>query len=170
MLLGTVCAAAALLAGVRIARGPERYRDLAALLRGRSMPRSSANRLVAIAGARRYDPATLCRWAVEHDADGLALVIDAGVAEQALRDHLVAGTTPDWQALSVFAEIAAQERAAGMPAAELTDPDVVPLISDLLLLADLYDWDTARESGSRRSMPITTWEPGDGGEAWPRPL
>ncbi|HEY0949759.1 hypothetical protein, partial [Nocardioides sp.] len=134
MLLGTVCVVVALLAGVRTHRDPADYRDVVALLRARSVPRPSVRRVVTTARARRYAPATLCDWVAEHGADALVLVIDAGVAERALRDHLAAGTAPDWRALEVFAEIAVQERAAGLPDEEQTDPDAVPLISDLLLL------------------------------------
>lgn len=160
MLLGTVSAVVALLAGVRVTRGPVRYADVAALLRSRSVPRPSIERVLATARARGYAPATLCRWVDVHGGEALVLVIDAGVAERALRDHLAEDTTPDWRALAVFAEIAAQERAAGMPVQELTDPDAVPLISELLLLAELYDWSTAPapQQGTRPSMPIASWD------------
>jgi len=163
LLLGTVCAVLALLAGVRTHRGPADYRDVEALLRARSVPRTTVRRVVATARARGYAPATLCHWAVEHGADAAVLVIDAGVGERSLRDHLAAGTAPDWRALSVFAEIATQERAAGLPAEQQTDPDALPLISDLLLLADLYDWSTAPDPGSRSSLPVASWEAGDAG-------
>ncbi len=169
MLLGTVSAIVALLAGVRATRGAAQYADVAALLRSRSVPRPSIERVVATAQARGYAPATLCRWALAHGGEALVLVIDAGVAERALRDHLATGTTPDWRALAVFAEIAAEERAAGMPAEELTDPDAVPLISELLLLAELYDWSTtpAPRPGTRPSPPIASWDSSD--DDWPRP-
>ena len=168
MLLGTVCAVVALLAGVRVHRAPVDFCDVVALLRARSVPWPSVRRVVATARARGYAPATLGHWVVEHGADALVLVMDAGVAERALREHLDAGTAPDWRALEVFAEIAVQERAAGLPEEDLTDPDAVPLISDLLLLADLYDWSTAPDRGGRGSMPIASWESG-AGENWPGP-
>jgi hypothetical protein len=153
---------------VRTHRDPVDYRDVVALLRARSVPGASVRRVVATARERGYAAATLCHWVVEHDADALVLVLDAGVAERALCDHLAAGTAPDWRALEVFAEIAVQERAAGLPDEEQTDPDAVPLISDLLLLADLYDWSTAPDPGGGLAMPIASWEAG-AGENWPDP-
>jgi hypothetical protein len=169
MLLGIVSIAVALLAGVRAAdHGPAGFADVEDLMRAGAVPDATIERVVRTARSRSYPPATLCRWAAEHGAGALVLVIDAGVAEQALRDHLAAGTAPDWRALSVFAEIVAEERMAGMAAEERTDPDAVPLISDLLLLAELYDWSTAPppEPGARPSRPVASWDLIDGRD-WP---
>jgi hypothetical protein len=163
MLLGTVSLAVALLAGVRLTGRDLHARatlaDVEGVMRAWAVPEARIARVLRLARDRRYAPSTLSRWAAEHGGDRLALVLDAGVGERALLDHLEAGTEPDWRALAVFAEIAVQEQASGMPVAEMTDLDAVPLISDLLLLGDLYDWTTTDgpDQGGRKSWPIATW-------------
>ena len=174
MLLGIVTFAVALLAAVRVTHRGNTGEPAGALrdlhdratladvegrLRAWAVPEARGARLVRLARDRRYAPSTLSRWAAEHGGDRLALVLEAGVGERALLDHLAAGTEPDWRALAVFAEIVVHEQAAGMPVAEMTDLDAVPLISDLLLLGDLYDWTTTDEpeQGGRPSWPVATW-------------
>lgn len=182
MLLGTVTLAVALLAGVRVTQrgGGERagaLRDLhdratlaevEGMLLAWAVPEARVARVVRLARDRRYAPSTLSRWAAAHGGDRLALVLEAGVGERAMLDHLAAGTEPDWDALEVFAELAVPEQAAGMPVAEMTDLDAVPLISDLLLLGDLYDWTTSdgSDQGGRASWPIATWGTEDGESAY----
>ena len=67
-------------------------------------------------------------WADQHGSGRLVDVLDAGLAEDTLLDHLDAGTAPEWHSISVFADLADDTLPAGMPLDELVDLDAVPTI------------------------------------------
>jgi hypothetical protein len=125
-------------------RHPERVAlaDVAGLLAD-SQPGEVVARVLDRAAGRRLTALTMWRWAAAHGTDRLVTVVDAGVAEDTLLDHLDAGTAPDWTALAVFAGLANDTLPAGIPIDELVDLDIVPDYDDLTFLEDLSDWSTA---------------------------
>lgn len=123
-------------------RNPERVNllDVENLLLSESVPRQTVTRVLGRAGSRRMTARTMWRWAEAHGASRLVMVLDAGLAEDTLLDHLDAGTTPDWTTLDVFAGIAADMLPAGIPLDELVDLDAVPDLEELTFPGDLADW------------------------------
>lgn len=154
--------------------------DVENLMLSASIPDDVVGRVMARAAAGRISARTMWRWAAVHGTARLVMVIDAGVAEDTLLDHLDAGTAPDWTALTVFAGLA-NSLPAGIPIEELVDLDVVPDYDDLTFLDDLTDWSTASPDplelrqfdnlppiagpGLAPFRPIATWE--DGNDDWP---
>lgn len=165
----------------RLFRDPERVTvlDVENLMLSESIPAGTVDRVMARAAARRLTARTMWRWADAHGTARLVLVVDAGVAEDTLLDHLDAGTAPDWTALSLFAGLADRTTPAGIPLDELIDLDVVPRLDDLTFLDDLADWSTASPDpvelcqfenlppitgpGLAPFQPITAWEDDGGG-------
>ena len=115
--------------------------DIENLLLAESIPAATVERVMRKAESRRISARTMWRWADQHGTDKVVLVIDAGLAEDTILDHLDAGTAPDWQSLYVFANLNADTAPAGIPVDELVDLDSVPVYADLTL-ADLDDWTT----------------------------
>ena len=116
--------------------------DVENLMLSDSIPDGVVVRVMARAASCRISARTMWRWAAVHGTARLVMVIDAGVAEDTLLDHLDAGTAPDWAALTVFAGLA-NDLPAGIPIEELVDLDTVPDYDDLTFLDDLTDWSTA---------------------------
>ena len=115
-------------------------RHVERLLRTAGVAPATAARVVRRAEARGYGARTLWRWATIHGCDRLVLVVDAGVGEAALAEHLRAGTEPDWRTLAMFAELAGHDAPGGMPEDELLDLDGAPGPADLTFPVGLQDW------------------------------
>ncbi|MGY2703394.1 hypothetical protein [Nocardioides sp. HB32] len=128
----------------QVYRHPERvtFLDVENLMLSESLPETTVIRVLDRATAHRIGARTMWRWAGVHGTSRLVMVIDAGVAEDSLLDHLDAGTAPDWAALTVFATLANDRLPNGIPVEELIDLDVVPDHGDLTFLEDLADWST----------------------------
>ena len=125
-------------------RDPDRVTllDVENLLLSESVPTQTVRRVLDRAGYRHLTAHTMWRWAEAHGAARLVSVLDAGLAEDTLLDHLDAGTAPDWATLDVFAGLAADVLPAGIPIDELVDLDAVPELEDLTFPDDLADWST----------------------------
>lgn len=125
-------------------RNPDRVNqlDVENLLLSESMPRPTVDRVLERARARRISARTMWRWIDAHGTSRLVTVIDAGLAEDTLLEHLEAGTAPDWSALGVFADLATDVLPAGMPIDELLDLDAVPVLDELTYPDDLVEWAT----------------------------
>ncbi len=167
---GTVCAPAAQGSRRRdleLQRHPERvhHGDVEAQLLSAGVAAPTVERVMRLARTRRFSARTLWRWATAYGADKLVVVIDAGLAEDAMLDHLDAGTAPRWDALGVFARLSEDNLPAGMPIAELLDLDSIPTMDDLTFPTELADWSTDPAPSGRSPLPPTTdWEAdGDGG-------
>lgn len=128
----------------QVYRDPDRVTllDVENLLLAESVPTQTVHRVLDAAWSRRLTARTMWRWAEAHGASRLVMVLDAGLAEDTLLDHLDAGTAPDWATLDVFAGLAADMLPAGIPVDELLDLDEVPDLDDLTYPADLTDWST----------------------------
>jgi hypothetical protein len=167
---GTVCAPSAQGSRRRdleLQRHPERvhHGDVEAHLLAAGIAAPTVERVMRLARTRRFSARTLWRWAAAYGADKLVVVIDAGLAEDAMLDHLDAGTTPRWDTLGVFARLSEDNLPAGMPIAELLDLDSIPTMDDLTFPTELSDWSTDPAPSGRSPLPPTTeWEAdGDGG-------
>lgn len=125
-------------------RNPDRVNllDVENLLLSESMPRATVDRVLDQARTHRIGARTMWRWADAHGTSRLVTVLDAGLAEDTLLEHLDAGTAPDWSTLGLFAALAADALPAGMPIDELVDPDTVPLLEELTYPEDLVSWTT----------------------------
>lgn len=125
-------------------RHPDRVTmpDVVHLLLAESVPRPTVDRVLGHARRRCFTARTMWRWAAAHGVPRLVTVLDAGLAEDTLLEHLDAGTAPDWRTLDVFAGLAADALPAGMPIDELLDLDAVPRLEDLTFPGDLADWST----------------------------
>jgi hypothetical protein len=119
-----------------------RMLDVENLLVSESVPRSTVTRILDRACYRRISARTMWRWAEAHGVSRLVMVLDAGLAEDTLLEHLDAGSAPDWATLDVFAGLATDMLPAGMPIDELVDLDAVPAMEDLTFPSDLTDWAT----------------------------
>jgi hypothetical protein len=152
---------------LELQRHPERvqHRDVEALLLAGGLSAPTVERVVRLARERRFSARTLWRWTAAHGAARLVTVIDAGLAEDAMLDHLDAGTAPRWDSLGVFARLSEDNLPAGMPLAELLDLDSIPTLDELTFPADLTDWSTDAGGPGRSPLPSTAeWETeGDGG-------
>lgn len=128
----------------QLVRNPDRvnYLDVENLLLSGSIPSAAVLRVMERATARRLGARTMWRWAATHGVQQLVTVVDAGVAEDALLEHLDAGSAPDWEALALFARLANDTVPAGMPVDELVDLDAVPATNDLAFPGDLESWST----------------------------
>lgn len=163
-------------------RHPERVNhvDVGNLLRAESIPADTVDRVLRRASERHLGARTMWRWAHAHGPDKVVLVVDAGVAEDSLLDHLDAGTAPDWRSLEVFAGLANDRLPGGMPLDELVDLDAVPQVDELMFPGDLDDWTTTvrpeelsrfeslppiAEPGLQPFAPIV-WVTDDGGGDW----
>ena len=124
---------------------PERvtFHDVENLMFSDSVPAETVARVMGRSASCRMTARTMWRWAAAHGTSRLVMVVDAGLAEDTLLDHLDAGTEPDWAALSLFAGLARAATPAGTPVEELLDLDAVPDDDDLTFLDDLTDWSTA---------------------------
>ena len=109
----------------------------------RSIP-PTVTRVMRRAESHRISARTMWRWADRHGSARLVDVLDAGLSEDTMLDHLDAGTAPEWHSISVFADLANDDLPAGMPLDELVDLDAVPTLSELTFAADLDDWATHR--------------------------
>ncbi len=98
--------------------------DVESLLRSHPLPVATVARALGTCAERRVAWSVAWRWADRFGADKLVLALDADVAERRLVRHLDAGTTPDWQAMSLFAGL--NRDGPAMPMAELIDPDALP--------------------------------------------
>ena len=128
----------------RLYRDPDRVTllDIEHLLLAESVPQQTVARVLARAAQLRLTARTMWRWADAHGAARLVTVLDAGLAEDTLLDHLDAGTAPDWTTLDVFAGLAADTLPGDIPIAELIDLDDVPDPDELTYPGDLADWST----------------------------
>ncbi|HYF72710.1 MAG TPA: hypothetical protein VD864_07800 [Nocardioides sp.] len=169
---GTMCAPAAhgsRRRDLELQRHPERvnHADVEALL-AETVPAPTVERVMRLARSRRFSARTMWRWARTHGVDKLVVVVDAGLAEDAMLDHLDAGTAPRWESLQVFARLSDDSLPAGMPIAELLDLDSIPTLDDLTFPTELTDWSTddpSTDDGSAQAAlpPTTGWEAdGDG--------
>ncbi len=157
---------------LELQRHPERvqHRDVEALLLAGGLSAPTVERVMRLARSRRFSARTMWRWVGAHGVDKLVVVIDAGLAEDAMLDHLDAGTAPRWETLGLFARLSEDNIPAGMPLAELLDLDSIPTLDDLTFPTDLADWstDTASSPSTGRAPlpPTTEWE-SDGDGDWP---
>ena len=168
----------------RLHRDPSRVTlsDVESLLLAEAVPDRTVDRVLDRARYRRITARTLWRWAAAHGASRLVLVLDAGLAEDTLLEHLDAGTAPDWATLDVFAGLAADVLPGGIPFEELLDLDVVPDPEELAYPGDLADWSKlspdALELRQFDDLPpitgpgLTPYRPiapfdGDGDDDWP---
>lgn len=148
-------------------RHPERvhHGDVEAHLLAHGVAAPTVERVMRLARTRRFSARTMWRWAAAYGAHKLVVVIDAGLAEDAMLDHLDAGTTPRWDALGVFARLSEDNLPAGMPIAELLDLDSIPTMDDLTFPTGLGDWSTDPAPSGRAPLPPTTgWE--SDGDGW----
>ena len=102
--------------------------DVENLLLAESVPLSAVARVMDRSAARRMSARTMWRWARVHGSAQLVAVVDAGLAEDTLLDHLDAGTAPDPASLEVFARLA-RDTVPVLPAVP-SAPDVAGLMSD----------------------------------------
>jgi hypothetical protein len=127
----------------RIYRNPELVTplDVENLMRAEGVADDTVVRVMRKAERHRISARTMWRWADVHGAGRLVAVLDAGLSEDTILDHLDAGTTPEWSSISVFAELANETLPADMPLDELVDLDAVPAFEDLMF-PGLDDWTT----------------------------
>jgi len=118
--------------------------DLEALLRHHPLPDVTVVRVLGILAERRMSWSVAWRWAERFGSDKLVLALDADVAEQRLAQHLDAGTTPDWQAMGLFAGL--NQGGPPMPMAELIDPDIA--LDPAAYAFDAGDWEVLPEPGT----------------------
>ncbi|GAA4363985.1 hypothetical protein GCM10023146_03990 [Nocardioides caricicola] len=127
----------------QVYRNPElaNLLDVENLLRAEGVPAETVTRVMRRAQRRRLSARTMWRWIDAHSAGRLVAVVDAGLSEDTLLDHLDAGTAPEWRSISVFADLSTETLPAGMPLDELVDLDAVPAFEDLTF-PGLDDWTT----------------------------
>lgn len=128
----------------RLYRNPELVNvlDIENLLRTDGVAADTVTRTMRRAERYRISARTMWRWADQHGTARLVVVLDAGLSEDTLLDHLDAGTAPEWRSISVFADLANDTVLAGMPLDELVDLDAVPAFEDLTFVPGLDDWTT----------------------------
>lgn len=151
---------------LELQRHPDRvhHGDVEAHLLARGIAAPTVERVMRLARTRCFSARTMWRWMAAYGADKLVVVIDAGLAEDAMLDHLDAGTAPRWEALGVFARLSDDSLPAGMPIAELLDLDSIPTMDELTFPTELADWSTDPAPTGRAPLPPTDWESdGDGG-------
>ncbi|MFC7494012.1 MULTISPECIES: hypothetical protein [unclassified Nocardioides] len=119
--------------------------DVEQAMRAHPLPEATVERVLRAAAARRIGSRTLWCWLDRFGADKLVLVVDADVAERRMQRHLDAGTTPDWEALAVFADLTLDSLVGSMPVAEILDLDAVPSVEELSF--DVAGWETPSGSG-----------------------
>src|SRR6478735_6196778 len=117
--------------------------DVETLLRHHPLPETTVARALGLLGERRIGCAVAWHWGDRFGADKLVLVLDAGVSELRLQRHLEAGTTPDWEAMTLFAVL---NRGPLMPMAEVFDPDTAP--EPPVYSFDAADWEVLPEAGT----------------------
>lgn len=118
--------------------------DVETLLRSHPLPEGTVARVLGVLAERRASCSVAWRWADRFGADKLVLALDADVAEARLRRHLEAGTTPDWEAMALFAGL---NQGPLMPLAEVIEPDTAaepPAYS-----FDAADWEVLPEPGTQ---------------------
>lgn len=115
--------------------------DVENLMRAEAIPADTVARAMRRAERHRITARTMWRWADAHGAGRLVTVLDAGLSEDTLLDHLDAGSSPEWSSIGVFADLANETMPAGMPLDELVDLDAVPAFEDLTF-PGLDDWTT----------------------------
>lgn len=115
--------------------------DIEHLLLADGVSPEGVSRSMLRAERQRITARTMWRWADEHGAGRLVVVLDAGLSEDTLLDHLDAGSTPEWHSIGVLADLANETMPAGMPLDELVDLDAVPAFEDLTF-PGLDDWTT----------------------------
>ncbi|ABL82025.1 MULTISPECIES: hypothetical protein [unclassified Nocardioides] len=118
--------------------------DVERLLLDSGLPVRTAERVLRRARARQVCARTMWRWASVHGTELLVVAMDAGLAEDAMLDHLDAGTCPRWDSLRIFASLSTDDLPAGMPRAELVDLDSIPTLDELTFPIGLTDWATER--------------------------
>jgi hypothetical protein len=114
--------------------------DLDRVLRAHPLAEPTIARVLGRAARRGIGTRTMWAWADRFGVDKLVLALDADVADARLRRHLEAGSTPDWEAMSVFARLNNDTPPGGMPFEEIIDLDSVPQLDDLSF--DLSEWET----------------------------
>lgn len=114
--------------------------DVHRALRAHALPESTITRVVGLAAERGVSARTIWRWMDRFGVDKLVLALDADVVERRLTRYLDAGTTPDWDAMSVFAALNHDTGPGAMPLDEILDLDVVPDTDELRF--DLSAWET----------------------------
>jgi hypothetical protein len=114
--------------------------DVERLLRSHPLSDPTIARVLGKAAERLISLSTLWSWADRFGADKLLLALDADVAARHLHRHLDAGTTPDWDAMSIFATLNNDTPPGLMPFDEILDLDAVPDLDSLQL--DLSGWAT----------------------------
>lgn len=152
---------------LELQRHPDRvhHGDVEARLLAQGVAAPTVERVMRLARSRRFSARTLWRWMAAYGVDKLVVVIDSGLAEDAMLDHLDAGTAPRWEALGVFARLSEESLPAGMPVAELLDPDSIPTIDELTFPTELADWSTDPATGRAPLPPTADWE-ADGNGGW----
>ncbi|MBA2952894.1 hypothetical protein GON03_22980 [Nocardioides sp. MAH-18] len=117
--------------------------DVETILRTHPLPEATVHRVTGTLADRRISWPVAWRWADRFGSDKLVLAVDADVAEARLRRHLDAGTTPDWDAMTLFAGL---NRGPLMPMAEVLDPGAAPEPSASSF--DAADWEVLPEPGT----------------------
>lgn len=156
---------------LELERHPERvlHSDVEARLLAGGVSAPTVERVMRLARDRRFSARTLWRWIGAHGVDKLVVVVDSGLAEAAMLEHLDAGTVPRWESLRVFARLSEDSLPAGMPIAELLDLDSIPTLEDLTFPTELADWSTEPSSPGvgRAPLPPTAEWGSDGDGDWP---
>ena len=117
--------------------------DLEAMLRSHPLPDATVVRALGLVGERRIGWSVAWRWAERFGSDKLVLALDADVAECRLVRHLDAETTPDWEAMRLFAGL---NRGPTMPLAEVVEPDAAPEPAGSAI--DPTDWEVLPAAGT----------------------
>ena len=117
--------------------------DLEALLRRHPLPDATVIRVLGQVAERRMAWSVAWSWAERFGCDKLVLALDADVAEQRLVRHLDAGTTPDWEAMRLFAGLNLDP---AMPFDEVVEPDAAPEPPGLSF--DAADWEVLPPEGA----------------------
>ena len=121
----------------QLRQSPDRvtFLDVENLLFSSSTPPTVVARVMNRAASRRVTARTMWRWGTLHGSRSLVAVVDAGLAEDSLLDHLDAGTAPDLRTLEVFAQLSADPETDELDLG--ADPD-----ADDLSSVDLVTWST----------------------------
>ncbi|MGB0100703.1 MAG: hypothetical protein WBP61_10530 [Nocardioides sp.] len=123
-------------------RHPDRVNrhDVANRLLAEGLASPTVERVLDVSRARRIGARTLWRWVEAHGPSSLVTVLDAGLAEATLLDHLETGTAPDWRAISVFADLAAEALPPRTQRDGLVDLETVATPEDLTHPGALGEW------------------------------
>jgi hypothetical protein len=117
--------------------------DVETLLRSHPLPDATVVRVLGAVAERRISWSVAWRWAERFGSDKLVLALDADVAEARLRRHLEAGSTPDWEAMTLFAGL---NVGPSVPVSEVFEPDRAS--EELTFSFDASDWEVLPEPGT----------------------